>query len=274
MATYVIGDVQGCYDPLRWLLKHINYNDDQDDLWFTGDLVNRGPKSLEVLRFVKTIPRVICVLGNHDLSLLALAYTDIKLHKHTLNNILEAEDRDSLLTWLRYLPLIHQDSQQNFTLVHAGIPPAWTLLEALQYAAEVETILQGPTFKDLLNSMYGNDPADWQTSLTSWDRYRYIINALTRMRFCNDDGSLDLSYKGTLEQAPQHLKPWYKIPDRKTQGEKILFGHWAALEGKVDVKNVYPLDTGCVWGETLTALRLEDREFFSVSCNKKMGSGP
>jgi bis(5'-nucleosyl)-tetraphosphatase (symmetrical) len=271
MATYIIGDVQGCFDELQSLLSLIKYREDRDALWFTGDLVNRGSKSLEVLRFVKNLPDVICVLGNHDLSLLALAFTQQPLHDHTLEDVLTAPDSEELLQWLLQLPLIYTHPTEPYTVVHAGIPPQWSLTEARRYALEVENILKGPASSALLRNMFGSHPLHWDENLEGWDRCRYIINALTRLRFCERDGSLNLSYKGSLEDAPPTLIPWFNFENRKTRHEKILFGHWAALMGKVSEANIYPLDTGCVWGGTLTALRLEDERLFSVSCAARRG---
>lgn len=266
MATYAIGDIQGCFDELLKLLDLINYDPVVDELLFTGDLVNRGSQSLEVLRFVKHTPKVKCVLGNHDLSLLSLAYTDKPLHAHTLHAILNAPDREDLLTWLRGLPLFYVDTHTGICLAHAGIPPDWTVAETSLYAQEVATLLQGPDYIELLENMFGNFPRTWTNDLTGWDRCRYIINGLTRMRFCTRQGELDFDYKGVLEQAPPSLIPWYEVPGRKAQGSKIIFGHWAALNGEVSDPNIYALDTGCVWGGSLTALRLEDGELFTVAC--------
>lgn len=266
MATYVIGDVQGCYDDLCRLLTTINFDPSNDVLWFTGDLVNRGSDSLAVLRMVKNLPNAICVLGNHDLSLLAMAYTKRKLNNHTLDAVLAAPDREELLRWLRALPLIHFDHDSGYCLVHAGILPTWNIDEACQYAHEIETILRGSNFVALLENMYGDYPTRWDSTLKGWERYRFIINVFTRMRFCQKDGSLDLSYKGTLEAAPNQLIPWFNIPSEHGTQTKILFGHWAALNGNTNKPNVIALDTGCVWGRALTAIRLEDEQLFVVSC--------
>lgn len=269
MATYAIGDVQGCYDELQALLAKIDFNQSSDTLWFTGDLVNRGPKSLEVLRFVSQLPNVICVLGNHDLTLLALAYTSLSLKHHTLDDVLQVPDRDVLLDWLRNLPLLYQSEKFNCVMVHAGISPQWSISEAQKYANEVEHLLRRDTYKDLLKNMYGNEPNRWDPKLEGWDRYRFIINALTRLRFCDEDGDIDLSYKGNVADAPPHLIPWFEFPLRNnTKNTKIIFGHWAALEGRTNVSHVEALDTGCFWGGCLTALRLEDGVKFSVSCKK------
>jgi bis(5'-nucleosyl)-tetraphosphatase (symmetrical) len=266
MSTYVIGDIQGCFDELQALLSVINFQEGKDVLWFTGDLVNRGPKSLEVLRFIYRLPNVICVLGNHDLSLLALAYTGKAIRHHTLESILQAADKEELLEWLRHRPLLHQDTVFPYVLVHAGISPQWTIEKAKQCASEVETLLRGPHFKDLLNTMFGNTPNRWDEQLTGWERYRFIINSLTRLRFCDTFGNLDLTYKGPLYSAPKNLTPWFKVSAGKHHNTNILFGHWAALEGYTDEENIIPLDTGCVWGGSLTALRLEDKKKFALVC--------
>ncbi|MSP52636.1 MAG: symmetrical bis(5'-nucleosyl)-tetraphosphatase [Gammaproteobacteria bacterium] len=270
MSTYAIGDLQGCYDELQCLLDKIKFDPAQDTLWFTGDLVNRGSKSLECLRFVKRLgTNAITVLGNHDLHLLAVAYANRRISEgDTLDEILQAPDRDELLTWLRQQPLLHDDPHLNFVLVHAGIAPQWDLSTAQNLAHEVEAQLQ-TTDSELLEQIYGNEPACWDDSLTGVARWRCIINYFTRMRFCTKDGCLDLNYKGELAGAPADMLPWFKMPARKTQQNRIIFGHWAALQGKADAPNVFALDTGCVWGESLTALRLEDLQKFSVPATSK-----
>jgi bis(5'-nucleosyl)-tetraphosphatase (symmetrical) len=265
MATYAIGDVQGCFDELLALLKMFSFNLQKDKLWFTGDLVNRGPKSLEVLRFVMDLPNVVCVLGNHDLTLLALAYTDIKIKYHNLNSILSAPDCEQLLNWLRQRVLFYEDTHFDYVLVHAGIPPQWSVVDAKSYAQEVETLLRGENFRLLLENMFGNYPNNWSPQLTGWDRYRFIINALTRLRFCHLDGSLELSYKGKIHLAPPGIVPWYYFPI-KNNNKKILFGHWAALEGQTGNPIIEALDTGCFWGGALTAMRLEDGKKFVLGC--------
>lgn len=270
MSTYAIGDVQGCFDELQTLLTLVDFNPNKDTLWFTGDLVNRGPKSLEVLRFISKLPGVVTVLGNHDLTLLALAYTDFPITKHTLQTILDAPDREELLTWLRLRPLLHYDAIKNYVLVHAGFPPYWNLQETQQYALEVESCLQSSQFPELLTQMFGNDPKRWDPSLKGWPRLRFIINALTRLRFCDQLGNIDLTYKGKIASAPPSLLPWFAVPNRATQKERILFGHWAALEGHTSEPNVFALDTGCFWGGSLTALRLEDGKKFATPCKSQM----
>lgn len=266
MSTYAIGDIQGCFDSLQALLATINFQPNTDQLWFVGDLVNRGPKSLETLRFIKNLPRKIVVLGNHDLHLLALAQGIEHESKESLAAILTAPDRDELLAWLRQQPLLHHDSVLNYSMVHAGIIPQWSLMQAKKYAAEVETILRGNNYPELLQHMYGSQPDQWKENLTSWDRLRFIINCFTRLRFCTPQGRLDLHYKGGIGNQPTDFFPWFQIPERATQTDNIIFGHWAALEGKVTESHVFALDTGCVWGHTLTAMRLEDRQRFSAPC--------
>lgn len=265
MSTFVIGDVQGCYDQLLELLCLIDFSPQQDSLWFTGDLVNRGPKSLEVLRFVSSLPHAMTVLGNHDLTLLALAYTHKPILKHTLTPILLADDREMLLTWLRKQPLFYENLHFNTVLVHAGIPPQWSIGQTKEFAKEVEDYLCSGHFTDLLENMFGNDPSYWDANLTGWERMRFIINSLTRMRFCEPNGKLNLSAKGNLESASSTLIPWFNFP-RHWQNKRILFGHWAALEGKTTQPQAIALDTGCYWGRSLTALRLEDNQLFSVNC--------
>jgi bis(5'-nucleosyl)-tetraphosphatase (symmetrical) len=265
MATYVIGDIQGCFTALQALLQQIQFNVAEDILWFTGDLVNRGPDSLSVLRFLKSLgEQHIVVLGNHDLHLMAVAYgVRQKSTTDTLDEILQAPDCHDLIAWLQTKPFLHED--ERGILVHAGIAPQWDMVTARRLAKEVEVALQNdPTH--FLKMMYGNQPALWHENLKGMDRLRCITNYLTRMRFCHADGSLDFSYKGTLADKPAELLPWFLMPNRKNKGVQIFFGHWAALQGHAGVEYVYPLDTGCVWGNCLSALRLEDLQFFRVNC--------
>lgn len=267
MSVYAIGDVQGCYDPLMALLDKLKFDPNQDQLWFTGDIVNRGPDSLKTIRFIKNLPHCVCVLGNHDLHLLALAYGDAEAHKKdTLQAILEAPDRDELLTWLRHRPLLHHDPVLNFTMVHAGVPPQWNLTQAKIHAREVEFTLQGTNYQSYFCHMYGNKPKLWNDTLSGYDRLRYITNAFTRMRYCNQEGKLKLKYKGTPGTQPKGLIPWYLHPNRLTFGNRIVCGHWATLS-VMSAYNVYALDSGCIWGGALTALKLgEDPQHFETSC--------
>lgn len=268
MPNYSIGDVQGCFNALTTLLKKINFNPAKDTLWFTGDLINRGPQSLEVLRFVKSLgKKAIVVLGNHDLHLLAVAnQLTANKKQDTLAEILTAPDGKALCDWLRQQPLLHHDKKLGYTLVHAGLAPQWNLAKAMQCAEEVQTVLRSDRYAEFLTNMYGDEPNCWQEELTGWPRLRVITNYFTRMRFCKLDGTLDLTKKGKADNPPENFLPWFKIPQRKHKNLKIIFGHWAALNGEVDEPNVFALDTGCIWGNCLTAMRLEDGKRFKVSC--------
>lgn len=272
MATYCIGDVQGCYSELFELLNLIGASTESDKLWFVGDLVNRGKDSLSVLRLVKEMSNAIVVLGNHDLHLLALHYQVIHPASHTLHAVLAAHDRDDLIDWLRFRPLLHYDEFCDYVLVHAGIYPWWDLAAAQKYGDEVAAILRSSDREEcaaLFANMYSNQPDVWHDDLTGWERRRFIINCFTRMRFCDAHGRLDLTCQGAIGAQPGGYMPWFEVSQRKVQDKKIVFGHWAALEGKVTVPNVFALDTGCVWGGTLTAMRLEDGARFCVPCRVK-----
>lgn len=269
MATYAIGDIQGCIDPLEALLDKINYDTSKDQLWFTGDLVNRGPDSLRSLRLISKLPNTISVLGNHDLHLLALRLAPSAYETtHNLQPILAAHDCDELINWLRHRPLVHHDAHLKYTLVHAGILPTWSIIEALDRAAEVTSVLQSEAASHFLQAMYGNQPDTWSDTLAGWDRLRFIVNTFTRMRLCNRAGALVLDIKGPPDPQNYDLIPWYQHPLKQNQNERIVFGHWAALMGKTDTPNVFALDTGCVWGNQLTALRLEDQQRFAVECKR------
>lgn len=265
MATYAIGDIQGCLTELHALLEHIGFDPKSDILWFTGDLVNRGPQSLEVLRFIKNLGHQhVVVLGNHDLHLLAIFYGARELQRNdTLATILAAPDRVELMDWLRTRPLFHS-SAQGYVMAHAGIAPMWTVADAKRLAQEVEHELQKESPAEFFKQMFGNTPDMWREDLNGFERLRCIVNYFTRMRYCHQDGRLDFAYKGTLADKPANLIPWFDVLDRANTNTKIIFGHWAALNGHADVPNVYPLDTGCVWGNQLTAMRLEDEKRFSV----------
>lgn len=268
MSNYVIGDIQGCYDELQSLLGLIHFNKTTDRLWITGDLVNRGPKSLDVLRFFKTLgSQHQIVLGNHDLHLLAVSLGVAQPKPgDTLDAILGAPDREELLEWLRHCSLLKHDKALNCVMTHAGIPPMWGLAQAKSLALEVEAILHGDNPKVFFEHMYGNQPDLWRDDLAGFERLRCITNYLTRMRFCYADGRLDLNYKGEIAGKPTDLYPWFELPNRMFINEKILFGHWAALNGKTGLSDVIALDTGCVWGNKLTALRLEDMQVFTTVC--------
>lgn len=267
MSTYAIGDVQGCLNELQKLLDAIHFDSQRDTLWFAGDMINRGSQSLETLRFIKNLgERHITILGNHDLHLLAVHYGARHLNKtDTLDAILNASDKIDLIEWLRHRPLLH--SSQGFTLVHAGLAPAWSIQKARALAHEVETALRGQTPDYFLKHMYGNEPDYWDDNLAGMDRLRVITNYLTRLRFCYADGRIDLKYKGEIAGKPKELLPWFDVPNRANENENIIFGHWAALNGKTTLPCLFALDTGCVWGNCLTALRLEDKQKFSVACH-------
>ncbi len=279
MSTYAIGDIQGCYQELHALLNEINFDSSNDRLWFTGDLVNRGPQSLEALRFVKeSCNKAIVTLGNHDLHLLAVACNHTnKLAKDTLDAVLDAPDRNQLLNWLRTRPLLHHDKELGFTLIHAGLSPQWDIQQAIDLAHEVENVLSANNFTIFFEHMYGDKPDRWSDDLTGWDRLRVIINVLTRMRYCDEQGSFALKEKGPPGTQVNPYQPWFTIPSRQTKKEKIIFGHWSTIHlGNIknfQKFNVYPLDTGCLWGGTLTALRLEDETWFSVPSRQPKKTG-
>lgn len=267
MATYAIGDVQGCYEPLMQLLNKINFNSNNDTLWFTGDLVNRGPDSLQVLRFIKNLSSKQIVLGNHDLHLLAVVHgAHPGLNEDTVKPILDASDRHELIEWLQQQPLIHHDEKLGYTMVHAGLSPEWDLAIAKKLSHEVESVLQSPHASNYLHAMYGDQPDQWNNALQGNDRLRCITNYFTRARLCHPDGRLELKSKGKINANVSHLIPWFKLPQRINTNLKILFGHWAALGGETHTPNTYALDTGCVWGFCLTAMRLEDGKKFSANC--------
>lgn len=261
MATYIIGDVHGCYAELQQLLTLISFNPEQDRLGFTGDLVNRGPDSLAVLRFIKRLSHPMVVLGNHDLYLLVIGYGLIEYNgAHTLNPILRAPDRFELLDWLRQQPLALYDAKFNMLLVHAGAPPQWTLSALLDNARQVEAQLRSPDFLNNLRELEGDQPLVWRDQLIGADRMRYIMNALTRMRFCTREGTLDLKNKSSQSTDPNRFRPWFEW---YTEQPRVFFGHWAALAGAGHPR-CEALDTGCVWGGSLTAYRLEDGQRFAV----------
>lgn len=272
MSIYAIGDIQGCYRELRELTEKINFDPALDQLWFVGDLVNRGPESLETLRFIRSLKHsAVAVLGNHDLHLLAVSEGLRKLKKKdTLKPILEAPDAAELLDWIRHRPILHYEALINSAMAHAGIYPAWTLEEAMSLAGELEQTLQSPGYRDFLIAMYGDSPSSWEDSLTEHHRLRFITNSFTRMRLVNSAGALDLVTKSGLEQIPQSLTPWFRVPDRKNQNTRIIFGHWATL-GFHQENNVIALDTGCVWGGQMSALKLDntDSTLAQIDCEDK-----
>jgi len=261
MASYAIGDVQGCFDELQQLLEKIAFEKKRDHLWFVGDLVNRGPKSLEVLRFVRGLgDRAVTVLGNHDLHLVTQHEGFERRRKDdTFDDVLEARDAKELVGWLRTRPMMHVEGG-NAT-VHAGLLPQWTIEKAQRLAREVEKALSGEKYREFLANMYGSTPDEWSESLAGWDRLRVIVNVMTRMRFCSADGKMDFKTKG--KQAPAGYRPWFEF--RPEDEETIFCGHWSALGLKV-ARHVALLDSGCVWGGSLTAMRLEDRKLYQVKC--------
>lgn len=268
MATYAIGDIQGCYHSFRHLLEHINFNAAHDRLWLVGDLINRGPGSLETLRWVyQHRALVTSVLGNHDLHALAVAEGFAELHKHdTLQAILSAPDRDVLLQWLRQQPLMH--AADGYLMVHAGLLPQWSGDEALALAAEVEAALNGSNYRDFLAGMYGNRPNQWHADVHGMDRLRLITNAMTRLRVCTANGEMDFKFKGKLAELPVGLMPWFDVPGRRSADSTIIFGHWSAM-GLQQRPHLYALDSGCLWGGQLSALRLQDSKIFQVDCSPR-----
>ena len=258
MPVYAVGDIQGCYDELRRALDSVRFDPDSDRLWCVGDLVNRGPKSLEVLRYVRGLgDRAVSVLGNHDLHLLAVA-TGHGQHEDddSLRAVLTAPDRDELLHWLRHRPLAHHDPDIDFLMIHAGLPPEWDLATTLACAGEVEQVLRGDEYRDYFARMYGNKPKHWDPALAGMERWRFITNCLTRLRFCEPDGTLALKEKGPPGTQKPGRIPWYQHPSRASRQQRIVFGHWSTLGYRAE-SNVWALDTGCLWGGAMTILQLD-----------------
>jgi bis(5'-nucleosyl)-tetraphosphatase (symmetrical) len=265
MTTFAIGDLQGCHSSLIRLLDSIEIASATAKIIFVGDLINRGPQSLSTLRTVYALKDTAKVLlGNHDLHLLAVAHGIRHSHNSdTVQEILDAPDRDELLAWLRRQPLALFDS--GHLLVHAGVLPQWTLQQTLSLAREVETALQGPDWLDFLRHMYGNTPTQWSDALQGHDRLRCIVNALTRIRFCTADGTMEFATKEGSVAPESGYMPWFDVPGRKTADTPIVFGHWSTL-GLLQRPNLLGIDTGCVWGGKLTAVRLDDHAIFQVDC--------
>ena len=273
MPTYAIGDIQGCKTELESLLELINFDAAKDKLWFAGDLINRGPDSLGTLRLIYSLKdSVVVVLGNHDLHMLAVnarLQQDEKQRQPFKRNpkdnfypILDAPDADDLLDWLRFRPLVHVEDQ--YLLVHAGVYPLWDWNDITQYAGEVEKVLRSEHYTEFLKQMYGNQPDKWSTSLIGNDRLRFITNTLTRMRYCYPDAALDMLCKGPRSQTSEKLIPWFKVKDRIKHQGYILHGHWASLMEKEPEEGIISLDTGCVWGNKLSAWCLEEKRWYSV----------
>ena len=271
MAVYAIGDIQGCYAPLCRLLEKLHFDASCDQLWLTGDLVNRGPQSAAVLRLVRELQgAAVTVLGNHDLTLLAVAEGFVNARrKDTFHDILNAPDVADQLDWMRQRPLLHHAAELGFTMVHAGLAPQWDLAQAQACAAELEATLRGPAYREFLAQMFGQQPLRWNDKLTGIKRLRCIVNICTRMRFCTKDGRLNFEIKGPPGSQPSGLIPWFRVPGRRNADLKIVFGHWAAL-GYYREPGIYALDSGCVWGNRLTALRLDaadgENAVYQVSC--------
>ncbi|MCX7067658.1 MAG: symmetrical bis(5'-nucleosyl)-tetraphosphatase [Methylococcales bacterium] len=266
MSIYAIGDVQGCFDDLLRLLDAISFDQNKDQLWFAGDLVNRGPKSLETLRFVKSLgSAAVTVLGNHDMHLLAVSCIErTNNKKDALNQVLESSDSLELIDWLRHQPLFHYNN--NFCLVHAGLPPQWDFKKTKKMALIAEQALRRPDYQNFLKQMYGNKPNLWSSSLKGTAQLRFIVNCFTRMRYCDEDGRLDFANSGPVGSQPSNLLPWFDVPNRKNADMRIIFGHWSTL-GYYEGTNCYAIDTGCLWGGQLTALKLDNPvQRISIDC--------
>lgn len=264
MAIYAVGDLQGCLSPLLIGLDRLQFNRENDEIWFVGDLVNRGPQSLQTLRYVKSLGDCAkVVLGNHDLHLLALAHGQGRGQHRDLDPIIEAPDATDLIEWLRHQPLMIRNKELHLTMVHAGIYPWWSIKEAHGYAKEVEEVLRGDQAKKFFKRMYGKRPAQWSKDLEGWARYRFITNAFTRMRFCTRKGALNFSHKSPPGRQPKQIVPWYEIRPRPRKNWRIAFGHWSSAGHWFDGNHV-ALDSGCVWGETMTFARLDQRRISTL----------
>ena len=266
MATYAIGDIQGCYSSFMRLLGVCAFDPAHDRLWLVGDLVNRGPRSLETLRFVRDLGRsAVIVLGNHDLSLLMAAEGFGKRGKgDTFDDVLDAPDRDELLDWLRHQALCHVEG--DYCMVHAGLLPQWTVEQARSLAGEVEAALRAPDWREFMAHLWGSEPAAWRDDLSGWPRLRVIVNAMTRLRFCSPAGVMDFRVKGEVSQAPPGCLPWFEVAGRQSADSVLVTGHWSALGLKI-LPNLLAIDSGCLWGGKLTAIRLEDRALYQVPCS-------
>jgi bis(5'-nucleosyl)-tetraphosphatase (symmetrical) len=268
MAIYTIGDIQGCYEPLRKLLDSVHFDPSSDRLWFVGDLVNRGPRSLDVLRYVRGLgDAATVVLGNHDLHLIMQAEGFGKANaEDTFDDVINAPDSEELLAWLRHRPLFHVEG--HYAMVHAGLLPDWTVDKASALSDEVRVALGGTNYREFLANMWGSEPTRWSDELVGWDRLRVIVNAMTRMRYCREGGAMEFRVRGAKnppEQAPEGCIPWYALPGRASADHTIVFGHWSAL-GYRRHPDLISLDSGCLWGGSLTAVRLMDRQAFQVRC--------
>ena len=272
MATYAIGDVQGCFGALQHLLDALGFVRTRDRLWFVGDLVNRGPDSLDTLRFVKNLNEgAVTVLGNHDFHLLAVASGYAKKHRSdTLDAVLAAPDREELLTWLRHRSMLHVEGRR--VMVHAGLLPQWNIAKAQSLAHEVEAALRGANWRGFFAALYGDRPDCWSDELRGPDRLRVIVNAMARMRFCSAGGTIELRTKGETARAPSGFFPWFDAPGRASNDHTIICGHWSTLGLKLR-PDLLALDSGCVWGGSLSAVRLEDSKVFQVQCEQCQAPG-
>ncbi len=265
MASYAVGDIQGCYISFKHLLEHIGFSAGRDQLWLVGDLINRGPDSLAILRWAKQHENSLnVVLGNHDLHTLAVAEGFVEAHRFdTLQPLLAAPDGQELLAWLRGRHMAYAEGE--YLMVHAGVLPQWSADQTMALAGEVESVLRGADYRDFLAHMYGNHPNHWQDDLHGMSRLRVITNALTRLRVCTAEGAMDFRFKGEVADIPEGMIPWFELEGRRSVDRTLVFGHWSAL-GLMLRDNLIALDTGCLWGGQLTAMRLEDRRVFQVPC--------
>ena len=263
MALYAVGDLQGCLSPLTTLLDHVGFDPLHDRLWLTGDLVNRGPDSIGCLAFVKNLGSAAqTVLGNHDLHLLALHQLGQPSKDKNIAATLDHPDAPELLAWLAHQPMLIQDTERQLTMTHAGIPPLWSDKKAAKLAQELEQVLAKPKTRQVfLANMYGNDPRLWKNSLDGMERLRYIVNAFTRMRFCDDQAKLEFNSKSAIDTAPAGMRPWFAWPAEKRK-HRIVFGHWAALMGRTGDPQMIALDTGYVWGNHMTLMNLDTQVRF------------
>ncbi|MFT5574905.1 MAG: bis(5'-nucleosyl)-tetraphosphatase (symmetrical) [Bermanella sp.] len=272
MTRYAVGDIQGCFKPLQCLLEEVSFTPGKDELWLVGDLVNRGAQSLETLECLYPIRDSLrIVLGNHDLHLLALARSATARGRHaSLEPLLQSPQLDTFLAWFRSLPLCIRADEGDYVMTHAGIPHIWSTEAALSYSEEISLTLQDDVLVDtFLRDMYGDEPARWSATLSGTSRLRTLTNYFTRMRCCSEDGTLNLAYKGAVDEIPVGMAPWFSWPETQPRSETQLFGHWAALEGKTGRDDCIALDTGCVWGRKLTLLNMDTRDLHQCDCSAK-----
>lgn len=271
MSTFVVGDIQGCYSALRNLLENVDFDSGKDTLWAVGDLIGRGEDSLQTLRYLSSLgDKFQAVLGNHDLHFLAISQ-GIKKAKPSdkFDRLLQSQDCNQLVDWLRQFPLAAKLDKQTL-ICHAGLYPGWSIKQAIKRSDEISTLLQGPEWVSLLSTMYDNKPDSWHKDLTSPQRQNFIINAFTRMRFVSKDNQLDFSAKGTIDSAKPGLYPWFQLPNEKLKPKhKVIFGHWAALKGNTNSNQHIGLDTGYIWGQSLTLLELERMKLYSLEFKDK-----